>query len=177
MRKVILGVALSLDGFIEGPDGEYDWCLTDQDYGMSDFMKRIDAIFYGRKSYEMMLGMDQGGNENPFANVKSYVFSNTVTKPYDGTELVSGNFVKNVQAIKTQDGKDIWLWGGASLTTSFMNAGLIDEMNLAVHPIVLGSGKPLFQDIDGRKHFTLKSSQAYSTGLVMLSLSKVEDTH
>lgn len=70
-------------------------------------MKRIDAIFYDRKSYEMMLGMDQAEIKNLFANVKSYVFSNTITKPYDGTELVSGNFVKNVQAIKVQVGKDI----------------------------------------------------------------------
>ena len=169
MRKVILGVAVSLDGFIEGPNGEYDWCLTDQDYGMTDFMKRIDAIFYGRKSYEMMLGMEQTGNENPFAKVKSYVFSNTVTKPYPDTELISGDIAAHVNALKAQPGKDIWLWGGASLTTSFLNAGLIDEMNLAVHPIVLGAGKALFNDIDGRKHFTLKSSEPYSSGLVMLS--------
>lgn len=174
MRNVILGVAVSLDGFIEGPNGEYDWCLTDQDYGMSDFMKRIDAIFYGRKSYEMMLGMDTGGQENPFAKIKSYVFSNSVTQPYPGTELVSGNIIEKVRTIKNLPGKDIWLWGGASLTTSFMNAGLIDEMNLAIHPIVLGAGKSLFQNIDERKHFTLNSSQAYSTGLVMLSLAKAE---
>jgi dihydrofolate reductase len=167
MRKIILGVAVSLDGFIEGPKGEYDWCLTDQDYGMTDFMKRIDAIFYGRKSYEMMLGMDQ--SENPFAKVKSYVFSNTLTKPYSNTEIISGDMVAKVKELQNQPGKDIWLWGGASLTTSFMNAGLIDEMNLAVHPLVLGTGKSLFQHIDGRKHFTLKSSEAYSSGLVMLT--------
>jgi dihydrofolate reductase len=175
MRKIILCVAVSLDGLIEGPNGEYDWCLTDQDYGMTDFVKSIDAIFYGRKSYEMMLGMEQEGNNNPFASIKSYVFSNTVEKPFEGTELVSGNMIEKVKAIQQQPGKSIWLWGGASLTTSFLNAGLIDEMNLAVHPIVLGSGKPLFQDIDGRKHFTLKASQAYSSGLIMLSLSKVEN--
>jgi dihydrofolate reductase len=174
MRKIILCVAVSLDGLIEGPNGEYDWCLTDQDYGMTDFMKRIDTIFYGRKSYEMMLGTAQGGNENPFAKVKSYVFSNTLSKPYADTELISGDIASEVKTLKNQSGKDIWLWGGASLTTSFLNAGLIDEMILAVHPIVLGAGKPLFQDIDGRKHFMLKSSEAYSSGLVMLRLSKVE---
>jgi dihydrofolate reductase len=174
MRKVILCVAISLDGLIEGPNGEYDWCLTDQDYGMTDFMKRIDAIFYGRKSYEMMLGAAQNGSENPFAKIKSYVFSNTLSKPYADTELISGDVISKVNALKTQSGKDIWLWGGASLTTTFLNAGLIDEMILAVHPIVLGAGKPLFGDINGRKHFTLKSSEAYSSGLVMLRLSKVE---
>jgi dihydrofolate reductase len=169
MRKIILGVAVSLDGFIEGPNGEYDWCLTDQDYGMSEFVKSIDAIFYGRKSYEMMLGLEQAGNSNPFAGIRSYVFSNTRTKPFEGAELVSGDIVEKVKAIRQQPGKNIWLWGGASLVTSFLNAGLIDEMNLAVHPIVLGAGKALFNDIDGRKHFTLKSSEAYSSGLVMLT--------
>ncbi len=167
MRKIILGVAVSLDGFIEGPNGEYDWCLTDQDYGMTDFVKRIDAIFYGRKSYEMMIGMEQ--TENPFAKIKSYVFSNTLLKPYPNTELISNDMVAKVNELKYQAGKDIWLWGGASLVTSFMNVGLIDEMNLAVHPIALGAGKALFNDIHERKHFTLRSSEAYSTGLVMLT--------
>lgn len=167
MRKIILGVAVSLDGLIEGPNGEYDWCLTDQDYGMTEFSKRIDTIFYGRKSYEMMLGVDQG-QSNPFAGMKSYVFSNTVSKPYKDAEIISGDIVEKVNALRQQPGKDIWLWGGASLTTSFLNAGLIDEMNLAVHPIVLGAGKALFNDINGRKHFNLKSSEAYSSGLVML---------
>ena len=174
MRKIILGVAVSLDGFIEGPNGEYDWCFTDQDYGMSDFVKGIDAVFYGRKSYEMMLGMEHAGNSNPFAHIKSYVFSNTVKKPFEGAALVSGDIVDQVKAIKQQPGKNIWLWGGASLTTSFMNAGLIDEMNLAVHPIILGAGKALFNDINGRKHFALESSEAYSSGLVMLRLSRAE---
>lgn len=169
MRKIILGVAVSLDGLIEGPNGEYDWCFTDQDYGMTEFTQRIDAIFYGRKSYEMLLHMEQNGYNNPHASMKHYVFSNTATKSFKGAEQVSGNLVEAVNAIRQQPGKDIWLWGGASLTTSFLNAGLIDEMNLAVHPIVLGAGKPLFSDIDGRKQFTLKSSQAYSSGLVMLS--------
>ena len=167
MRKIILCVAVSLDGMIEGPNGEYDWCFTDQDYGMSGFMKRVDAIFYGRKSYEMMQKAEQGGSENPFGKVKSYVFSNTLDVAYPGTVLVRS--IEVVKEIKSQPGKDIWLWGGASLTTSLLNAGLIDEMLLAVHPIVLGSGKALFTEIDGRKHFALKSSEAYSSGLVMLS--------
>lgn len=169
MRKVILCVAVSLDGLIEGPNGEYDWCLTDQDYGMTEFLSRIDTIFYGRKSYEMMLNAIQRGDMNPYANVKSYVFSNGLADPYPGTELISGDIITAVTALTNQPGNDIWLWGGASLTTSFLNAGLIDEMILAVHPLVLGAGKPLFCNIDGRKHFVLKSSQAYSSGLVMLT--------
>src|SRR5688500_10000132 len=118
MRKIILGLAVTLDGLIEGPNGEYDWCLTDQDYGMGDFLKRIDAIFYGRKSYEMMMGVEGG---NPFAGIKGYVFSNTLKDIKDGFELVNGDIINGVQMLKAREGKDIWLFGGASLTSSLMN--------------------------------------------------------
>ncbi|HEU5289355.1 MAG TPA: dihydrofolate reductase family protein [Cyclobacteriaceae bacterium] len=168
MRKVILSVAVTLDGFIEGPKGEYDWCFTDQDYGMKEFMKRVDTIFYGRKCYEMMMGFDHGG-PNPYAKMKHYVFSNTRTKPYEGTELISGDFVRQVMNLKNQYGKDIWLFGGAEITTTFINNNLVDEMNLAVHPVLLGAGKLLFSKIENRKHFKLTSSKEYSSGLVMLN--------
>ena len=82
MRKIILNVAVSLDGFIEGPNGEFDWCFTDQDYGMSDFMKSIDAILFGRKSYELMLKM----SKNPFPEKMKYIFSKT--KKRRGTRKV-----------------------------------------------------------------------------------------
>lgn len=164
MRKIILGVAVTLDGFIEGPNGEYDWCFTDQDYGMGEFLKSVDAIFYGRKSYEMMLKAE-GQGENPFANIKAYVFSNTQTS-MSGAEVISGDFVKEVKKLKQQPGKNIWLFGGASLTTSFMNAGLVDELWLAIHPILLGEGKHLFQNISGRRKLTLLQSVPYDTGLL-----------
>ena len=172
MRKIILNVAVSLDGLIEGPNGEYDWCFTDQDYGMAAFMKRIDTIFYGRKSYEVMLAAESGG-ENPFGKIKSYVFSSSRSVPFKETELVSGDLVQQVNAIKQLPGKDIWLFGGASLTTSFLNDGLVDEMSLAVHPILLGSGKPLFQNIEGRRKLNLIGSKSYSTGLVILNYALV----
>jgi dihydrofolate reductase len=168
MRKIILGLAVSLDGLIEGPNGEYDWCFTDQDYGMSDFLKRIDAIFYGRKSYEMMLQAEHQG-ENPFGKIKSFIFSNSLTKPYAGTQLISGDWIQQVQAMQQQPGKDIWLFGGADLITGFMNANMVDELFLAIHPIILGAGKPLFQNISQRKHFNLVDSKSYSTGLVALT--------
>jgi dihydrofolate reductase len=78
MRKVILGLAVSLDGFIEGPNGEYDWCLTDQDYGISDFFSRIDSIFIGRKSYEFSLTMGDDVPMPGLPKVTEYVFSNTL---------------------------------------------------------------------------------------------------
>jgi dihydrofolate reductase len=168
VRKIILGVAISLDGFIEGPHGEYDWCFTDQDYGMSDFFKRIDAIFIGRKSYEVARKFE---GQNPWTGVKTYVVSNTISRLDDkDAVLISGNELdKSIADIRSSPGKDIWLFGGAVLTAEFMNRNLIDEYWLAVHPILLGSGKPLFQNIESRKKLILSESKTYDTGLVSLT--------
>ena len=169
MRKIILGVAVSLDGLIEGPNGEYDWCFTDQDYGLNDFFKRIDSIFVGRKSYEMSLGLD--GGISGFPKFKEYVFSKTLKTAKEGVTLVSGDTFSEVTKIKNEPGKDIWLFGGAELTSSLMNLGLVDEIGVAVHPIILGSGKPLFNNIRERTSLKLIDTKTYSTGLVYLTYS------
>lgn len=170
MRKLILGLAVSLDGFIEGPNGEYDWCFTDQDYGMSEFFKRIDTIFIGRKTYEMTLQMgDQSGAG--FPKLKEYVFSKTLAKVKKGSVLINKDVKRKVQSIKKEKGKDIWLFGGAGLTSSLMKLGLVDELFLAVHPVLLGSGKPLFNDLEERINLTLLDSKKYTTGLISLTYS------
>jgi dihydrofolate reductase len=168
MRKVVLGLAVSLDGFIEGPKVEYDWCFTDQDYGLSSFFKRVDTIFMGRKSYEV--AQSAGGGQDPWKGMTTYVFSNTL-KEVKGKniKLISGDTEKQVREMKQKEGKDIWLFGGAELTTAFVNNGLVDEMWLSVHPILLGSGKPLFQSISERKNLRLVDHKVYETGLVSLT--------
>lgn len=164
-RKVILNVAVSLDGFIEGPNGEFDWCFGNQDYGMKAFMKSVDSIFMGRKSYEVAMKYE---GKNPYPKITTYVFSNTLKVAYKGTKIVSGKLAKEVRKITGGKGKNIWLFGGASLVTGFLNEGLIDELQLAVHPVILGGGKPLFQGINGRIPFRLKEAKEYSSGLVQL---------
>ena len=168
MRKIILFVAVSLDGYIEGPNGEFDWCFTDQDYGMADFFKRIDSLFIGRKSYELTLSM--GDEAMPgFPALKEYVFSNTLTEVRPGEILVRGDIEKEVKRIKQEPAKDIWLFGGANLTSTLLNLDLVDEIGVAVHPIILGSGKPLFQDIPRRVELELQDTKTYSSGLVSLT--------
>jgi dihydrofolate reductase len=164
MRKVILNLALSLDSLIEGPNGEYDWCFTDQDYGITDFLNRIDAIFFGRKSYESLISIDN----NAYPDKKKYVFSKTLKTVGKQTTLISENLETEVKNIKNQSGKDIWLFGGANLTTTFINSGLVDELMLSVHPLLLGQGKHLFKDIKSRVNLKLKDAKAFSTGLVQL---------
>ena len=169
MRRILVNLAITLDGFIEGPNGEYDWCFTDQDYGFIAFFNRVDTIFVGRKTYEMSLGMEGGGAG--FPKFKEYIFSTTLDKVKDEATLIKEDIKNEVEKIKKDKGKDIWLFGGAGLTTSLMNLGLVDELSIAVHPILLGSGKPLFKNINGRIKLTLIDTKTYSTGLVSLTYS------
>ncbi len=168
MRKVVLAVAVSLDNLIEGPNGDYDWCFTDQDYGITDLMNRVDAVFMGRKTYELTLKMNDIGIEG-FSKLKNYVFSSHLEKVNDSSILVKGNIKDEVERIKNENGKDIWLFGGAGLTTSLINLGLVDELSLAVHPLILGKGTPLFRNIQKRVLLNLIDSKIYSTGLVSLT--------
>lgn len=147
MRKIILSMAVSLDGLIEGPNGEYDWCPPPSKKEMSDFLDKIDAIFLGRKSFELT-------GKSMFPKKEHYVFSTTLKKPID-FQLVNQNVKQRVLEIKNQPGKDIWLFGGAKLVTFFLNEKLVDEMWLGVVPVVLGRGKPLFSNIQQRTCFRL----------------------
>ncbi|WP_421762874.1 dihydrofolate reductase family protein [Ekhidna sp.] len=165
MRKVILGLAVSLDGFIEGPDGEYDWCFADQDYGLSKFFQQVDTVFIGRRSYEMTMTI----GKSPGPKLKEYIFSRTLNYVKEGATLIKRDIRKEVQKIKKAEGKDIWLFGGSGLTTSLINLGLVDKLWLSVHPIILGGGKPLFSNIENRVNLKLADSKTYSSGLVSLT--------
>ena len=167
MRKIILNLAVSLDGFIEGPNGEFDWCFTDQDYGMSAFLKSIDTIFFGRRSYEVLLSMDS----NPYPDKAKVVFS-------ENPEYIAKNAISlRIDPIKINELKefrenDIWLFGGAELFNKFLDMDLVDELQLAVHPLILGSGKPLFTSRDKIIRFNQVESKSYSSGLVQLIYRK-----
>lgn len=169
MRKLILGLAISLDGYIEGPNGEYDWCMTDQDYGMTAFFNRIDSMFIGRKSYELMESLGDAAMPG-FPVLKEYVFSRTLINAKPGAVLIKENVEDEVHRIKNQPGKDIWLFGGSSLFSSLFNSGFVDEIWLSVHPIILGGGKFLFSNIQ-KTSLTLVDTKTYSTGLVSLTYS------
>jgi dihydrofolate reductase len=164
MRKIIVNLCCSLDSYIEGANGEIDWCFTDQDYGMNDFLNRIDTIVFGRNSYVQLLEMAP----DAFKDKQKIVISKTLqNKEYDAL-VISKNIKEEIENIIRQAGKDIWFFGGANLMSTFINLDLIDELMIAIHPLILGSGKPLFSNIDQRKKLKLINSKSYSTGLVML---------
>ena len=166
MRKIILSVAVSLDGFIEGSNGEYDWCPPPSQKEMDAFLKEIDIVFMGRKSYER-------AGEFMMPEKLTYVFSNKLKEVRgSNVKLLNGDEMKEVDTIKKQKGKNIWLFGGASLITTFINNNLVDEMWLGIVPIILGNGKPLFQNMEQRKYFDIISAKKEPKGYLSLKLSK-----
>jgi dihydrofolate reductase len=180
-RRIILDLAVTLDGFIEGPNGEVDWCIMDPDMEFVNFLNNIDTILYGRKSYELW-GQYVPENEvsdaekeiwNLVHSKKKYVFSKNNTKEYLGANLISCNIIEEVKKIKNDPGKEIWLYGGASLITTFLNLDLIDEFRLSVHPVILGDGKPMFIDIKQRLNLKLINTKKFSSGVVQLCYQPV----
>jgi dihydrofolate reductase len=108
-------------------------------------------------------------DESGLPDLKQYIFSTTMSQVKEGEKLISGNIQTEVEKIKNDKGKDIWLFGGASLSASLLNLKLVDEISLAVHPLLLGQGKLLFNNIKQRINLSLIGSQSYSTGLVTLN--------
>ncbi|MGG4343264.1 dihydrofolate reductase family protein [Paenibacillus lautus] len=175
-RKIILDLAVTLDGFIEGKNGEVDWCIMDSEMGFIDFLNQIDTILYGRKSYdlwgEFTPEIDSPETEKElWSNVQSkekYVFSRTQTGSDHKVTYINDHILEEVHALKNKPGKDIWLYGGASLITTFIQLGLVDEFRLSVHPVILGEGKPLFMDIKQRLNLKLVNTKPFSSGVVQL---------
>lgn len=175
MRKLILDLAVTLDGYIEGSNGEIDWCIMDDDMDFDGFLSSIDTIFYGRVSYDLW------GNYQPEKNAsetelklwdgihskRKYVFSKQHRHDQNATFISSG-ISDEVTNIKNQEGKDIWLYGGASIIKTFIQLGLIDMYRISVHPIVLGSGKPLFEGLKERINLSLIKTNIYKSGVVQL---------
>jgi len=183
MRKIILNLAVSLDGFIEGPNKEIDWIIFDAEGGsaLNDFAKEIDTILYGRTSYEAWGTYVPSENAPDFekdfyaatGKMTKYVFSSTKEKFPGNPVVVSKDIAAAMQQLKQQPGKDIWLYGGAGLITTFLNLQLIDEFRLAVMPVILGSGTPLFRDIKDRVPLRLADAKTSRSGMLELRYEKI----
>lgn len=185
MRKIILDLAVSLDGYIEGTNGEIDWItVSDHDDAPGDFLGEllddIDTIFYGRISYDMWGNFEPGddmpeGIRTAYEKIrtkKKVVFS--TSKKYDDPVLTIDSDIKNrVAEIMNQPGKNIWLYGGGSLITTFINLGLVDVYRLGVYPVILGEGKPLFKDINTRVNLRLTGTKSSGSGVILLKYERV----
>lgn len=139
MRRVRFSAAVSLDGFIAGPNGESDWIVMDPDIDFGSLMGSFDTILLGRKTWEATRG--HGGSGMPGMQV--YLFSRTLRAEDCPGVTLSANPRETVAALKAKPGKDIWLFGGGELLSSCLADGLVDSVELAVIPVLLGTGRPL----------------------------------
>ncbi len=178
MRKVKYFVANSLDNFIARPDGGVEWLFNDgTDYGMAEFFRSIDCMLLGRKTYEVAIGQHQPQRKSRKTKKKSsfrggmrsYVFSRTLKAgPDDDFTVVSENAGAFVHKLKSEPGKDIWLMGGGELAGSLLTEGVVDELSLNIHPVLLGQGIPLFQGVTLQLNLEFFSSKAHPNGCVQV---------
>jgi dihydrofolate reductase len=172
MRKVVYGGAMSLDGFIAGPDGEYDWIVMDPEIDFAAQMARFDTFLIGRKTFEVMRRM--GGAAPPTPGIRNYVFSRTLRAEDCPDAVLSDDAQRVVTDLKKTSGKDIALFGGGELFRSLLAAGLVDEVGFAVVPVLLGGGIPLLPSPAGRARLRLKGHRVYQkTGTVLLEYDVV----
>ena len=166
MRRVRFSVAMSLDGYIAGPNGESDWIVMDPDIDFRALMGSFDTVLLGRKTYEAAKKQGHGGG---MPGMKAYVFSRTLSAKDCPGAVVSENPAATLAEIKGKPGKDIWLFGGGGLFRSLLALGLVDSVEVAVIPVLLGGGLPLLPGTDGRTKLRLVKHRIYEkTGTVGL---------
>lgn len=144
-RKIILNLAISLDGYIASEDGGYDWIIGDGDkrldtenkWDFNKFLEDIDVVVMGKKCYDQNM-------HNDFKNKKVYIATSKEIKDYDNIHFINGNIVKVIEEERNKEGKDIFLFGGGVLLDSFIKADIIDEYIIGIIPTILGKGRPLF---------------------------------
>ncbi|MBI4666456.1 MAG: dihydrofolate reductase [Nitrospinae bacterium] len=162
-RKIQLFIAMSLDGYITGPDGDISWLFTDQDYGITKFIEGVDTLIMGRKSYDAMLALGW-----MYEGKKIFVYTRRTQNP-DGQNVTFTSLApeKLMEDIRRQPGKNIWLFGGGEVVKLFLDAALVDEMVVAIHPVVLGGGAPLFPQGVSRTNLGLVRSESFDSGLLI----------
>src|SRR5215467_8963332 len=166
MRKVILGLGISLDGYIARPDGAVDFLFMPKDYSMGPFFKSVDTALMGRKTYEVALKM--GGSFG--GSMRSYVFSRTLPSgERDGIIFTSKSPAVLVAELRRSRGKHIWLMGGGELIRDFLKADLVDELYIGVVPVLIGEGIPLFPPGFPQRNFALEKNETFSRGLIALT--------
>ena len=169
MRKLILYIASSIDGYIAGPKGELDWLFTDQDYGYNKFISSVDTVLVGRKTYDDALKM---GMKDPFPGKVTYVFTRTPNNFTSKENLVFANEnpAELWKWLRNREGGNAWLVGGAEIIEPLLQENLIDEYVISIHPVVLGHGIPMFKKIQKRILLNTIKVESFDSGLIQINL-------
>src|SRR5687767_3719816 len=167
-RRLRYQVAVSLDGFTAGPKGEYDWIVGDPAIDFKALLAEFDAAVMGRKTYELVKTME--GDDDALAGMEAIAFSRTL-KPTTlrGVRLTNEDPVAVVKALKKKKGKDIWLFGGGALFRTLLDAGLVDTVEIAVMPVLLGEGIPLLPPGGATKLVLTDQKALMDSGIVVLA--------
>jgi dihydrofolate reductase len=171
-RKIVLGLGISLDGYIARLNDAVDFLFMPKDYSMAPFFATIDTAIMGRKTLEAGLKMGGSGSFSG-SSTAYYVFSRS--KPaieLDGVAFVNQSPAAFVRQLRKKPGKDIWLMGGGELARDFLKADLVDELYLGIVPVLLGEGIPLFPSGFPQRNFELVENKTYSKGLIALKYKR-----
>ena len=163
MRRVRYGVGMSLDGFIADPQGGTGFLVNDRDYDSGPFFTSIDTVLMGRKTFEL-------AGRKSFPGLRTYVFSSTLRpEGFPGVTIVSAeDAAATVAALRTEEGKDVWLSGGGELFGSLLEADLVDTVEIGMSPVLLGQGVPLVAPLPRAARLELVEHQVYRSGMVVL---------
>jgi dihydrofolate reductase len=165
-RRVRYSVAVSLDGFIAGPNGEFDWIITDPAFDFGAVFKQFDTFLLGRRTFEVTR---QGGGGGVTAGTQTIVFSRTLRQSDYPKVVITSEVTKTIAALKKKPGKDIWLFGGGELFRSLLDGGLVDTVEVAVMPILLSQGVPLLAAGARSPALQLVETKTLPSGTVLLS--------
>lgn len=171
MRKVTFGGASSFDNHFARKDHSVDWLMWSDEVAsmMTDYWKTIDTVLMGRKTYEVALKTSKGKG-NPYPDIRSYVFSRTL-KPgkRKGVEIIQNDAAAFVKQLKDQEGRDICVMGGGDFAKTLFEANLIDEIGFNIHPVLLGSGIPVFYEMKHQIDLELLTCKAFKNGCVAVT--------
>jgi dihydrofolate reductase len=168
MRPVRYNVAASLDGYIAGPDGGYDWIPMDPEVDFGAIFAKIDTVLLGRRSYEVVLD----GGEAPWPpGTRVYVASRTLSaEEHPDVTIIGADIDRAVSELRAEEGDgEIWLFGGGDLFRSLLAEGQVDAVEVTIVPILLGGGVPLLPPESPRTALRLTGTHRYPSGMVSLT--------